>query len=114
MVPLGLTLKPLLHIGSSPPVPSPGCPHALSPLSTSWRGGTTGGCATDVEGTVRRCDSPHNTSVSNSLAAGPIADIFSAARSQLPALERRETGCWVVVAQPAVLQSWVPVGRQPG
>ncbi len=73
-----------------------------------------GGCPTDVEDIVCRCDSPHNTSVSNSLAAESIAGIFSATRSQLPALERRETGCWVVVAQPAVPQSWVPVGRQPG
>ena len=105
MVPLGLTPQTPFTTLS---------PHPLSPSPPSGEGGRREGFACHVERAVRRCDSPHNTSVSNSLAVGPIADIFSAARSQLPALERRETGCWVVVAQPAVPQSWVPVGRQPG
>src|SRR5712692_11730751 len=94
--------------------PSPHArPHRF-PISTLWRGVRWEVAARHLEGAGRRCDNPHNTSVSNGLAAGLIADIFSPPRFPLPALERRETGCWVIVAQPAVLQSWVPVGRQTG
>jgi len=61
------------------------------PISTLWRGVRWEVAARHLEGAVRRCDNPHNTSVSNGLAAGLIAGILSAPRFPLPALERRET-----------------------